>query len=100
MSIYLSRCSSRVYFRAYIFSFVHIDLTEKSDSSPKLFADDTSLFSIVNYAAWSNSELSSNLTKVNESTYKSKISFNPDYMKPAHEVVLAVKEVRLIILCL
>ena len=42
------------------------DLTENLDSNPKLFADDTFLFSIVNDVAQSNSHLSSDVTKIND----------------------------------
>ena len=42
------------------------DLIENLKSNSKLFADDTSLFSIVNNMAQSNSQLSSNLTKISD----------------------------------
>ena len=69
------------------------DLTENLNSNPKLFADDTSLFSIVNNVAQSNSRLSSDLTKINDWAFKWKMSFNPDYTKPAHEVVFSRKRI-------
>ena len=37
-------------------------------SNPKLFADDTSLFSTANNVAQPNSQLSSDLTKIKECT--------------------------------
>ena len=40
------------------------DLTENLDSNRKLFADTTSLFSIVNNVPHSNPQLISNLTKI------------------------------------
>ena len=49
-----------------IFLLYISDLTENLDSNPKLFADDTFLFSI----APSNSQLSSDLTKTNDWAYK------------------------------
>ena len=67
------------------------DLTENSDSNPKLFEDDTSLFSIVTNVAQSNSQLNSDLTKINDWAYKWKMNFNPDYTKPAREVVFSRK---------
>ena len=67
------------------------DLTENLNSNPKLFADDTFLFSIVSNIAQSNSQLSSDLTKINDWAFKWKMSFNPDYTKPAHEVVFSRK---------
>ena len=41
------------------------DLTENLNSNPEPFAYDTSLFSIVNNVAQSNSQLTSDLTKIN-----------------------------------
>ena len=67
------------------------DLTENLDSNPKLFVDDTFLFSIVHNVAQSNSQLSFDLTKINNWAYKWKMSFNPDYTKPTHDVVFSRK---------
>ena len=69
------------------------DLTENLNSNPKLFADNTSLFSIVNNVAQSNSQLSSDSTKINGWAFKWKMSFNPDYTKRAHEVVFSCKRI-------
>ena len=75
-----------------LFFLLHIhDLTENWDWNRKLFADNTSLFSIVNNGAQSNSQLSSDLTKTNDWAYKWKMRFNPDYTKPAHEIVFSCK---------
>ena len=75
-----------------LFFFLYInDLTENFDSNPKLFADGSSLFSIVNNVAQSNSQVSSNLTKINDWNYKWKMSFNADHTKPGHEVVFSRK---------
>ena len=68
------------------------DLTENLHSNPKLFADDTSLFSIAADEALSNSSLNNDLNKVNHGAYKWKMSFNPDSTKPAHEVVFSRKK--------
>ena len=69
------------------------DLTENLHSNPKLFADDTSLFSIVADEALSNSYLNNDLKKINDWAYKWKMSFNPDSTKPAHEVVFSRKKI-------
>ena len=69
------------------------DLTENLNSNAKLFADDTSLFSIVADEALSNSYLNDNLKKNNEWAYKRKMTFNPDSAKPAHEVVCSRKKI-------
>ena len=66
---------------------------ENLNSNPKLSADDTFLFSIVNNVAQSNSQLSSDLTKINDWAFEWKMSFNPDYTKPAHKVVFSRKRI-------
>ena len=47
--------------------------------------------SIVNNVVQFNSRLSIDLTKINDWTYKLTMSFNPDHMKPAHEVAFSRK---------
>ena len=65
---------------------------ENLHSNPKLFADDTSLFSTVTDEAFSSSYLNDVLSKISDWTYKWKMSFNPYSTKPAHEVVLSKKK--------
>ena len=67
------------------------DLTENLHSNPKLFADDTFLFSTATDKALPNSHLINDLSKINDWTYKWKQSFNPDSTKPAHEAVVSRK---------
>ena len=47
-------------------------------SDYKLFADNTSLFSIVNCLKASASVFNSNLLKIKDCAYQWKMSFNPD----------------------
>ena len=54
----------------------------------KLFADDTSLFSLVNILAY---ELNNDMQKISEWAYKWKMSFNPDLNKQAQEVIFSRK---------
>ena len=68
------------------------DLTENLHSHPKLFADDTSLFSTATDEAFSNSYLNDDLKNMNEWSYKWKMSFNPDSTKPAHEFAFSRKK--------
>ena len=56
-----------------------------------LFADDTSLFSIVHDVTISSSELNSDLAKISEWDFKWKMSFNSDPSKPAQEVIFSRK---------
>ena len=66
-------------------------LTEDLHLNPKLFSDYTTLFSIANTVAQSNSQLSADLTKISYWAYKWRICFNPHYMKLAHELVFSRK---------
>ena len=57
----------------------------------KLFADDTSLFSVVESASVSGSRLNSDLMKIRDWALNWKIYFNPDPTKQSKEVVLLKK---------
>ena len=67
------------------------DLTENLHSNPKLFVDDTSLFSTVTDEALSQSHLNDDLSNINDCAYKWKMSVNPDSTKPAHQAVFSRK---------
>ena len=64
------------------------NLPDGSLSNCELFADDTSLFSVVHEVTISSFELHSDLAKISEWVFKWKIRFNPDPSKPAQEVIL------------
>ena len=67
--------------------FIYInDLLDDLSPNCKLFADDTSLFSVVHDVFISSSELSSDLAKISEWAFKWKMIFNPDPSKSAQEV--------------
>ena len=65
------------------------DLPDGLSLNWKLFADDTSLFSVVHDNTISSSELNGNLAKISEWAFKWKISFNPGPYKPAQEVIFS-----------
>ena len=67
------------------------DLPEGLESNVKLFADDTSIFSVVNDTNKSCTELNSDLSKINDWAYQWKMSFNPDPNKLAAEVIFSHK---------
>ena len=67
------------------------DLPENLVSKPKIFADDTSLFSVVLDQLQSADELNRDLLSINEWAYQWKMSFNPDTSKQAVEVYLSRK---------
>ena len=67
------------------------NLSEKLASNPKLFADDTSLFSAVKNFDASNIDLNNDLKKIREWTFQWKINFNPDPTKQAEELIFSRK---------
>ena len=72
------------------------DLSCGLSSTTKLFADDTSLFSVVHDVTQSTNELNDDLEKISNWSYKWKMSFNPDKSKQAQEVIFSRKTQRLI----
>ena len=63
------------------------DLPENLVSNPKLFADDTSLFSVIRNKHLSAQNLNEDLNKINHWVFQWKMSFNPDPSKQAQEVI-------------
>ena len=72
--------------------FIYInDLAENVSSNPKLIADDTSLFSVVRDLNTSANEINDDLKKIEAWAYQWKMSFNPDPLKQAQEVLFSRK---------
>ena len=67
------------------------NLPEGLTTSAKLFADDTSLFSVVHDSAASSAFLNDDLLKISRWAYQWKMIFNPDPSKQAQEVVFSRK---------
>ena len=67
------------------------DLTNDLLSSAKLFADDTSLFSVVFNVDATAKELNGDLAKVQDWELRWKMSFNPDISKQVQEVIFSRK---------
>ena len=67
------------------------DLSDDLVSTVKLFADDTSLFSVVHDNNISANELNNDLQKIYVWVYKWKMSFNLDLNKQAQEVIFSRK---------
>ena len=59
----------------------------------KLFADDTSLFSVVNNINESANQMNMDLEKISLWAYQWKMSFNPDISKQAQEFIFSKKSV-------
>ena len=67
------------------------DLADGLSSNAKLFADDTSLFSIAHNANTATKELNNDLVKINRWAYQWKMSFSPDPSKQNQEVIFRRK---------
>ena len=65
------------------------NLPDNLSSNPKLFADDTSLFSVVHDINQSRINLNDDLEKVSNWTFQWKMSFNPNINKQAQEVIFS-----------
>ena len=83
-----SWCSTGFNYRSIAFSHY---LPEGLQSSVKLFADDTSLFSTVYDPNMSADQLNKDLKKISDWAYKWKMIFNPDFSKQAQEVIFSRK---------
>ena len=70
------------------------DTCSNLSSNVKLFADDISLFSIVNDANKSFENLSNDLFIISNWAYQWKMSFNPDRSKQAEKVIFSKKKHR------
>ena len=68
------------------------DLPNELKSNAKLFADDTSLFTIVKDKTESANIPSNDLSEISKWAYDWKMLFNPDPCKPAQEVVFSRKK--------
>ena len=69
------------------FLYIYInDLSDNLESNVKLFADNTSMFSVVRDPINTSQKLNNDLHKVGLWAYKWKMSFNSDPSKQAQEV--------------
>ena len=75
-----------------MFSIYTNDLAENLSSNPKLFADGTSLFSVVRDLNTSANEINDDLKKIEAWAHQWKMSFNPDPLKQAQEVIFSRKK--------
>ena len=67
------------------------DLLAGLSSNPRLFADDTSLFSVDHDRTTSANELNNDLLKIRSWVYQWKMIFNPNSSKQAQEVIFSCK---------
>ena len=74
------------------------DLSDDLSTTAKLFADDASLFSIVQNVNTPVNHLDSDLSKIGNGAFQWKMSFNPDPSKQAQEVIFSRKIQNIIII--
>ena len=75
-----------------LFFLIYInDLSHNLSSTAKIFADDTSVFSIVHDINSSTKQLNDDLKKISDWAYQWKMSFNPDSSTRAQEVIFSYK---------
>ena len=75
-----------------LFFLIHInDLSDGLSSNPKLFADATSLFSVIHNINSTANDLNSDLMKISNWAFRWKMRFNPDPNKQAQEVIFSRK---------
>ena len=67
------------------------DISDDLVSNAKSFADDTSLFSVVENMTKSANELNNDLAKISTWAFQWKMNFNPDPTKQAQEVIFSRK---------
>ena len=67
------------------------DLPKGLSSNAKLFADDTSLFSVIYDSRTPRNEFHDDLVKINDWVYQLKMSFNPDPNKQTRKVIFSRK---------
>ena len=72
------------------FNYIN-DLANNLSSNVKLFAADTSLFSVVHYVNASARELKDDLKKIKKLVFQWKMNSNPDPSKQAQEVIFSRK---------
>ena len=67
------------------------DLTEGLSTNVKIFADDTSLFSVIHDIQTSANNLNKDLERISNWATQWKNNFNPDTTKQAQEVIFGRK---------
>ena len=76
---------------SFLFLIYINDLSDGLTTNARLFADDVSLFSVVDNINLSATNLNSDLSKINAWVNHWKMTFNPDPNKQAQEVIFSCK---------
>ena len=75
-----------------LLSLIYINDLPGGIESFKVFADDTSLFSVVNNGKQSQSTINKDLGSISKWTHQGKMLFNPNPSKKATEVIFHEKK--------
>ena len=70
------------------------DLPNGLKSECKVFADDTSLFSVAHHLNTSASDINNDLKLISDWAFQWKMSFNPDPSKQAQEIIFSRKKMK------
>ena len=92
MVTYSYRCTSGFSPQAPIFLVPFNDLVENVSSDAQLFADDTSLFTVLYEKEVAATQLNSDLEIISQWAYQWKMQFNPDKNKQAIQVIFFPEE--------
>ena len=89
------RCASRLRPWSLIFLIYINDLVDNISSEAKLFADNTSLFTVVYDIDIAANKLNRDLEIISTYAYQWKMQFNPDKNKQAIQVIFTQKRIHL-----
>ena len=95
MGRHFGRGAPRLYFRALVFPCVYKDLAVGLKCNFKLFADDTSLFTVVEDSNTAASDMNYDLDLISQWAQPWRMSFNPDPQKQAVELTFSKKKIEI-----
>ena len=75
--------------------YINNDLSQGLTSNAKLFADDTSIFSVFHDSSSPSQSINEDLSKISQWGYKWNMLFNPDASRQAQEIVFSCKKILL-----
>ena len=78
--------------------YINNDLSQGLTSNAKLFADDTSIFSVFHDSSSPSQSINEDLSKISQWGYKWNMLFNPDASRQAQEIVFSCKKILLTIM--
>ena len=89
---YFSRSTTGIHFRPLVFLVYINDLTADLKCNVKLFADDTSLFTIVHDSNTATNDMNHDLELISKWAHDWRISFDPDPQKQAVKLIFSKRK--------